>query len=181
MKKLILLVVVLLSTSSVISHKCSDYEDIRTTIITNNSYKEELNKFLNAIALLESSDNYQAKRNNSQFLGRYQIGRDARKDIGMEHIPINTFLQDTLLQDSAMILLLQTNYRRLKPYILAYDGKRVGHHYVTTSGILAMAHSAGAGSVTKFFQTNGRYIPKDGNNIPMTHYLQFNNFNFNLN
>ncbi len=181
MRKFILTVLVLIITTSAITNQCTDYDMVNTNTESTNSYNKELHRFMNAIALLESSGNYQARRRNSQYLGRYQIGTAARIDIGMSHISVNTFLQDSSLQDSAMKLLLKANYTRLEPYILLYDGSRIGHYYVTTSGILAMAHSAGASAVERFFQTGGQYIPKDGNGVPMVHYLQFNNFNFNLN
>jgi len=157
--------------------------EVKTVYLPTINISKENRDFMNAISLFESNGNYLARRINSQYLGRYQIGDAARVSIGLGGL--NTkfgyeqFLHTSQLQDIAMYMYIEYNRRILKDYILRYKDTKVGSYFLTESGIIAMAHSCGANGVISFIKTNGKIVPKDGNNKPATDYLQFNNYKLN--
>ena len=111
-----------------------------------------------AIAFKESQGKY--KRVNSLgYMGKYQFGRDALRAIGIFDTVM--FLNSPVLQEKAFVALLQKNKWELREEIEKYDGKVVAGVKVTESGILAAAHLGGAGSVKKFFRSNGRSFIRD--------------------
>lgn len=146
---------------------------------------ENTNNFMKAIGVYESSDNYKSRRPNSQYLGKYQIGDVARTQIGLEGFNnakgYKEFLKNEQLQDMAMYLLLKENFKFLRGYIPSNGSMYVGRYYVTTSGLLAMAHLVGANEVIRFITSEGRYIPTDSFGTKSTTYLMFNNHFLNLN
>lgn len=111
-----------------------------------------------AIAFKESQGKYKLV-NSLGYMGKYQFGRDALKAIGIYDTV--RFLNSPVLQEKAFVALLQKNKWELRNEISKYEGKTVGGVKVTESGILAAAHLGGAGSVKKFFRTNGRSYIKD--------------------
>jgi len=157
--------------------------EVKTIYLPTINISKENKEFMNAISLFESNGNYLARRVNSQYLGRYQIGDAARVSIGLGGL--NTkfgyeqFIRNPQLQDIAMYMYMEYNRRILKNYILRYKDTKVGSYFLTESGIIAMAHSCGANGVIIFINSKGKIIPKDGNNKPATDYLQFNNYKLN--
>lgn len=175
---LIGIIIILLNTNPVKSIITSTH--YKVVYVPSPTISNDIKMFMSAISKFESSDNYKARRNNSQYLGRYQIGNAARTDIGLGGMNSESgyteFLNNSELQDIAMFMLIKHNHRTLKEVINKYSNTKVGSYFVTESGIIAMAHNAGASAVLAFFASNGKIVAKDGNNKPMTDYLQFNNY-----
>lgn len=141
-------------------------------------------QFMVSISLLESNLDYTVAR--GQYWGKYQIGTDARKEVGLGDMPKDIFLSNPAIQNWAMNQLILKNYEYLKSIIVDYNipevgGIRVGMHLVTISGLIASAHLVGYLKVKEFIKSNGKLIAKDGNNKPLTDYLQLNNLKLNFN
>ncbi len=130
--------------------------------------------FKEALAFSESSGNYFAV-NRLGYKGRYQFGKSALQWVGVKSA--NDFMKSPELQESAMDALVAKNKFVLRNYITAFNGKTIGGHMVTESGLIAAAHLCGAGNVMKFLDSDGEYIFADANNVPLTSYLKrFGNF-----
>lgn len=140
-------------------------------------HKNEIKKFLNALAESESTMDPKAI-NNLGYIGKYQFGEMALKDVDLDK-KINTekFRKNPKIwpekeQDKAMVKLLKKNKQYLGNYIKKYDGKIIAGVKMTKSGLLAGSHLVGAADVKKFLDSNGKIVPKDGNNVPVSHYIQ---------
>ena len=80
------------------------------------------------------------------------------------------FLNNTALQDKAILEYHKKVWQYLKP-VHRYANTFFGDMYVTPSGMIAAAHLAGAGSVIKFLQSEGKKVATDANCVPLTHYM----------
>lgn len=155
--------------------------EIEKEILTNPIPRENI-EFMIALSLLESNHNYKAsEKTNSQYWGVYQMGNAARMEVGLGSMPKKVFLNNPSIQNWAMNEYMKKNHEYLKTLIIEYNipekgGVRIGMHLVTVSGLIAAAHLVGAGAVKTFFKSNGSIVPRDGNNKPLTDYLQLNNF-----
>lgn len=130
--------------------------------------------FLEDIGRFESNNDYR-KVNRFGYLGKYQFGRTTLKEIGVKCTP-QEFIDQPLLQEHAMELYLKYNKEQLSEYIGKHQFTFYRGIYITESGILAAAHLGGAGSVKQFFK--GGKIFRDGNNVPITTYMnEFGGYN----
>ncbi len=112
-----------------------------------------------AIAFKESQGKYHLV-NSLGYMGKYQFGVNTLRAIGIYDTV--RFMNSPSLQEKAFVALLSKNKWELRKEIAKYDGKTVGGILITESGILAAAHLGGAGSVKKFFRSNGtRYLRDD--------------------
>lgn len=112
-----------------------------------------------AIAFKESQGKYHLV-NSLGYMGKYQFGVSTLRALGITDTV--RFMNSPTLQEKAFVALLSKNKWELRNEIEKYDGKIVGGVKVTESGILAAAHLGGAGSVKKFFKSNGkRYLRDD--------------------
>ena len=137
----------------------------------------ELPEFLDAIGFQESKNNYLVV-NQYGYMGKYQFGRATLRGLGY-NVTRRQFLDSPELQEEAMIKLLEHNKFVLRNYITHYSGKKVHGIKVTESGLLAAAHLVGPAKVKEFLLTGKD--AKDGNNTPMTYYLQrFGGYELNL-
>ena len=139
--------------------------------------KNDLAKFLRALAQKESSLD-PTNINSLGYIGKYQFGEMALKDVGLED-EINTakFRKNPSIwpekeQDKAMVKLLKKNKDYLGNYLSQFDGKVINDVKMTKSGLLAGAHLVGAGAVKQFLDSNGKFVPKDGNGVPVTDYIK---------
>lgn len=140
--------------------------------------------FLDALAMRESSDNYE-KVNRYGYLGRYQMGRSALEDAGFRYegggwTPLansygiydqNDFLNTPAAQDAAV----RGYHRKVCEYILHYDLDRyIGTSYcgvtVTRSGLLAAAHLVGIGGIMEALETGEHSY--DGNHVSAAEYME---------
>jgi len=122
-----------------------------------------------AIGFKESQNKYQ-KINTLGYIGKYQFGIETLKSIGINDSV--HFLNNPRLQEKAFVTLLSRNKFILQNYIDAYEGKIVSNIKITESGILAAAHLGGAGSVIKFFKSNGKRFLKDQYGTSVRSYLK---------
>ena len=147
------------------------------TIKAVKSGKSEIRKFLNALAQRESSSNPKSI-NSLGYIGKYQMGQMALQDLELDDkINAHKFRKNPNIfpekaQDKAMVKLLKLNKEYLGDYINEFDGKVVGGVKITKSGLLAGSHLVGASAVKQFLDSNGRIVPKDGNDVPVTEYIQ---------
>ena len=140
--------------------------------------------FLDALAMRESTDNYQAV-NRYNYLGRYQLGAPALKDAGFmdkkgrwtskaNQYGIYTqrdFLFSQVGQDAAVA----AYHKKLCDYIRYYGlSDYLGQTYcevpVTHSGLLAACHLVGVGSMKKALASGKATY--DGNRVPASEYME---------
>lgn len=144
-------------------------------------------KFLDSLKFKESSNNWKVV-NKYGYMGLYQIGKEALKDISNKtndkelkgiHNRVtasefrenpNIFPPD--LQEKAFIQLLKNNKHYLRRFT-KYIGKTIGGIKVTESGMLAAAHLVGNGSVKQFLKSEGKIDKTDANGVPCSHYLKY--------
>ena len=145
---------------------------------------DELSRFLNAIARRESNGNPLAI-NSYGYMGKYQFGKAALKDVGYKINP-KAFKNDPSIfneaeQDKAMIKYMKRNKKILGKLIKKYKGKIINGVEITESGVYAAAHLAGAGNVIKFLESEGSYNPSDAYGTRLQNYMKnFSGYNFNL-
>lgn len=139
--------------------------------------------FMRTISKLESRQNY--KICNGQYWGAFQLGDAARKEVGLEGMDKETFLNDSIIQIWAMNKYMKKNFEYLKKTIIRYripvkGGILIGNHLVTQSGFLGASHLVGAGAATQWLTSKGTNVPVDGNGVPLTKYLELNNIELQL-
>lgn len=122
-----------------------------------------------AIGFKESQNKYR-KVNTLGYMGKYQFGAETLKSIGINDSV--HFLNNPRLQEKAFVTLLSRNKFILQEYIEKYEGKVISNIKITESGILAAAHLGGAGSVIKFFKSNGERRVKDQYGTSIRSYLR---------
>lgn len=159
-------------------------------------------KFIHELSLFESATNYQARRPNdvingdtlwSQYWGRYQFGEACRICLEIDHISWDEFKTNTELQDAAMIYYIAILNNRFEHYIEIkdtttiirnifdeYSNKVIRTHYITNSGLVAMAHNIGISTVVEFLDSGCRTTPKDGFETESANYLALSNFDLNV-
>lgn len=125
--------------------------------------------FKEAIAFRESQGQFKLI-NSLGYMGKYQFGVAALRAIGINN-SVN-FLNNPKLQEEAFLVLLSKNKWELREEIQRYDGDVVNGIRITESGILAAAHLGGAGSVKKFFKSNGRRFIKDDFGTSLKSYMK---------
>lgn len=125
--------------------------------------------FKEAIGFKESQNKYK-KVNSLGYLGKYQFGNETLRSIGIHDT--DKFLRSPKLQEKAFVALLSKNKSILRHVIKKYDGKVVNGVLITESGILAAAHLGGAGSVKKYFRSNGKRYIKDAYGTSIQSYLK---------
>ena len=146
-----------------------------------NGIKDEAN-FYNALSFKESSWKHNNK--NGQYLGWFQLGKMALQDTGYMNKygrftgkdginSENDFLNNKEVQKSAVKEYHKKLEKQIKAYGLEkYLGKTINGIEITESGMIAGAHLVGTKSLKKFLESNGKDIPKDGNDTPITEYIQ---------
>ncbi|RZJ64162.1 MAG: peptidoglycan-binding protein LysM [Flavobacterium sp.] len=122
-----------------------------------------------AIAFRESQGQYRLV-NTFGYMGKYQFGKSALRAIGIKDF--NNFLRNPALQEKAFEALCAKNKYELRDEIAKYEGKTVAGIKVTESGILAAAHLGGAGSVKRFFKSNGTRYLRDGYGTSIRSYMR---------
>jgi hypothetical protein len=160
-----------------------------------NNYKGNYEDFLRALGYRESSGRYNIE-NRYGYLGKYQMGEMALKDAGYykgDSTPRKNdwigewtgkdgvwskedFLNNPQAQENA----IREYHRKVWKYIKAlgldkYVGRVIGGVLITESGLLGGAHLVGVMNLKRFLNSNGQIIPKDGNNVPITHYIELLN------
>lgn len=125
--------------------------------------------FKEAVAFKESQGRYRLV-NSLGYMGKYQFGVAALRAIGIYNSA--EFLSNPRLQEKAFKALLAKNKWELREEIEKYEGKFINGVLVTESGILAAAHLGGAGSVKKFFRSEGKRSIKDNYGTSLKSYMK---------
>ena len=146
------------------SEKQSDYTNLNIPF-TGNFFVG----FKEAIGFRESESKYK-KINSLGYLGKYQFGIETLKMIGVYNS--SAFLNSPEMQEKAFIALLAQNKWQLKKEIEKYEGTIMNGIYITESGILAAAHLGGAGSVKKYFKSNGKRYFRDAYGTSIRSYMK---------
>lgn len=134
--------------------------------------------FREALGFKESQGKYQIT-NNLGYLGKYQFGKTTLSRFNIYNT--HHFLKTPTLQEKAFIAHCSLNKWALRNYIEKNVGKTISGVLITESGILAAAHLGGAGSVKRFFKSNGNYVFKDANGASVRYYLKkFSGYNTSL-
>jgi hypothetical protein len=145
-------------------------------------FRGNIDDFLNLLAFKESSGNwkkirYSEKTGNPVYIGKYQFGKIALEDLGINPEIISQFENNPnifppQMQDKLVKRLIKRNKKYLGNY-LNYDGKKVGDVKVTTSGLIAAAHLRGALSVKKFLDSDGKIDLSDANGTKVSDYMKY--------
>ena len=74
---------------------------------------------------------------------------------------------------------MNKNFNYIDSVIVRYKipvkgGILIGNHLVTQSGFLGASHLVGAFAAIDFVESNGQRVAIDGNNVPLTKYLELN-------
>lgn len=172
-----------------IPNKESIISDLELIVVSNDTIKidKETRQYIDTIGFRESSGDW-TKINQLGYIGKYQFGGLALEDVGLDKTKLNSknFKKNPLIwsekeQDHAMIKLLRNNVKYLGNYLTEYTGKTINGIELTKSGLLAASHLVGAKKVKKYLKSNGKYIPKDGNNTSVEEYLKmFSGFKINI-
>lgn len=155
--------------------------------------------FLNALAKRESSLNRSAENSQTHYIGLFQFGEAALKDIGVyggDSTRANDWAgswtgkygvtsKDSFLTNGDAQLSAIADYQKLSwdKYLKgngadAYLGKTINGVVITESGLIAASHLVGAGSVLAWLRSNGATNPADASGTLMTEYLsKFGGYN----
>lgn len=136
-----------------------------------------LQELMDAIGRLESNNRYDIV-NSFGFMGKYQFSPRTLRHLGYE-VSREEFLNNSQLQDSAMVRYLRDNYTSLQDHILVYGHTTHNGIYITPSSILAGAHFAGARGMKRFLENN--VGTTDANGMTIERYMKrFTDYELNL-
>lgn len=148
--------------------------------------------FLNDLGARESGGNYKAF-NKYGYLGKYQMGEAALIDAGYyrktskiynndwtgvftgkdDVYSVQDFLNNPIAQEKAQLSFKKCQWRYLKALGAdKYINKIINGYTITSSGLLAACHLKGAGSVTKYLNSNGKINEKDAFGTSVESYLK---------
>lgn len=88
----------------------------------------------------------------STAIGRYQMNKGARADIGLGGVSDAIFLNSPELQDVAMYIYLKKNFTYMKDFLKQYNGQTINGYYLTEPGMLSLAHALGAGGAMEWIK-----------------------------
>ena len=125
--------------------------------------------FKEALGFKESRGNY-ATVNIYGYLGKYQLGKNTLKLIGIEDS--EEFLNNSYLQEQAFNANVSRNKWILRKDIKRFQGIQIKGVQITESGILAAAHLAGAGNVKKYLRSGGSLSFCDAFGTSIEYYLK---------
>jgi hypothetical protein len=167
--------------SKIDSLKILEYEKIykHSNVIVFNlqNYTKTYEKWKEKLAGIESGGLYNARRDDSQYWGKYQMGKDVRKIIGFGNMSWNKWKSSPDIQEAALRLWIDILYKDLKDDIIKYDGRILNGWYISESGIIAMVYNVGTEATRQFLYNNGLKIPKDGSGLDATRFLTLADYN----
>jgi len=144
-------------------------------------FQQEFDRFLDALGLYESGNDWEIY-NPYGYMGEWQLGKAALEDIGYDHINFRDFKKDPTIfprseQKKAVTLLVNLNIKYLGAALDKYEDTTISDTEITTSGLIAASHLAGAGGVKLFLATGGNINPTDANGTSVLTYLKvFQNY-----
>lgn len=139
----------------------------------------ELNRFMTDIGHKESTNNYKCI-NPWGHLGKYQFSPKTLKGLGYD-VSVNKFLNDSLIQDEAMLSLMKENHKILKKDIIKYNNTTINGVKITESGIIAASHLAGPYAVKKYLNSKGTFTTQDSLGTSIESYMKlFSNYKLDI-
>lgn len=180
----ILTIIYLISdtTYTIIDKRVINIGNNNEQIVEKILYRSDLkpyDDFIHSIGESESSNVWDKTRLNSQYIGWFQFGNAAFEEckklgLDVDKYGKNNFLNNPNAQKLWFEALLRTNRKYLSDIILKWNFKHIKNvkSSVTESGILMGAHLVGHSACRTFFESNGDIIPKDGNGVPITVYIE---------
>src|SRR6056297_1295163 len=107
-------------------------------------YAKGLEGFLHHLAQKESSGNPNIV-NTYGYIGKYQFGRAALKEVGCDSVTVGKFIKDPSVfpeevQDKAVVRLMKINRTRIGKLVDQYKGTTINDIEITEAGLLAAAH-----------------------------------------
>lgn len=183
------------NTNKIKKELSDKYKEEYDKEISKSSSKKSFDDFMKDLAQRESSGNWKVS-NEYGYMGLYQIGRTALKDVSQRtkdpelkdlHKKINKKRFDKNpnifpvdLQNKVFKQLLRNNKHYLRKYT-SYIGKTIDDIYITESGLLAASHLVGNNAVKEFLRSNGKRDISDKNGVKCSEYLKkFSNYNIQL-
>jgi len=135
----------------------------------------DFDEYARRISTHESGGDPAAVSKSGLYIGLYQIGDLALKEIGWKGVTVRQFRKNPNIftqedQMKALAMITDKNRWYLKRYIALYSGREVHGYKITTAGLLAAAHHIGARKVKEFLKTGK--ISKDGNGVKMTFFIR---------
>ncbi len=132
-------------------------------------------KYAKVVEFKESGGNPKAVSKSKLYVGLYQFGDIAFKEIGEKNVSVKKFIADPSIfpkdaQLSALKRLACKNAKYLETEINRFDGKYVHGYKITKAGILAAAHHIGFKRVKTFLYTGK--VARDGSGVPVTTFLK---------
>lgn len=139
-------------------------------------FQQEFNRLLKDLGRYESGNDWKIY-NKFGYIGEWQLGKAALKDVGYSHINFKDFKKDPSIfpkseQKKAVTILINLNIKYLGNAIDNYKGKTIRGIEITTSGLIAASHLAGARGVKLFLSSNGRINRTDANGTSVLTYLK---------
>lgn len=131
-------------------------------------------EYIEQMAALENPDGDPGVVNRAGYMGKFQMGREAFRDIGI-HMTPSKFRRHALpeeVQDSLFLAFCALNKYYLSNEIEKYDGKRIRGIRMSQANILAGAHLGGVNSMKRFLKTRGDHDFADGNGTRVSYYLR---------
>lgn len=138
--------------------------------------QKTFDEFLEKLAWRESRGNWKIV-NRFGYMGKYQIGKLALKDIGMDSIKASDFRKDPNvfpehLQEIAIRKYIKKNKLYLKDCIDCYKNTTVNGILITESSIIGAAHLVGQKNVKEWLDCDGHVKKVDGNGVTIESYLK---------
>lgn len=117
---------------------------------------------------------------SSTAIGRYQMNRLARADIGLGGVSESVFLNNPELQDVAMYIYVRKNYSYMKDFLDQYEGQTINGYYLTKPGMLSLAHALGGGGAMSWIKNGCKpsELPKGAPHADRRLTLQRYNIDF---
>ena len=115
--------------------------------------------------------------NSRGYIGLYQFGDIALKDVGLEDkVSLSKFRENPNIfppemQTKAMIQLLRNN-KHYTRRVYNKIGQTYNNIEVTESGILAASHLVGAKAVRKYLKSGGKINESDANGVSVKDYMK---------
>jgi integrating conjugative element protein (TIGR03758 family) len=144
--------------------------------------------FLQSLAQRESGNRPDVV-NKYGYAGLFQMGGAALNDAGYYKGADNKWtstwtgkdgissLKDFLASPQAQVNAITAYHQKIDQFIKskgldAYEGKTLNGVTLTKSGMIAGAHLVGMGNLETWIKSGGAIVPKDGNKIAITAYVQ---------
>lgn len=116
--------------------------------------------------------------NGRGYLGAWQIKESYARIYGYKEVTLEAFKKDPSIfpPEAQLYVILNMKYKNMKHLekFYKYIGHKFNHIVITKEGLFFSAHLAGVGSVKKFFDTKGKFNPKDRNLTHLSDYLDVN-------